>query len=88
MPYRIKNDGAAVISDGFSFTSVQLRDAAAGEGDTVMRRYFEDSYGLFLRQLERLHVAGRPLTEQEKSELLFLLKAIIKENDVMYGQDR
>jgi hypothetical protein len=90
MHYRITNDGAAVLTDGFGFTSFRLRDGAndAAAAGTIMRRYFDGCYDLLIRQLERLRDVDRPLTEQEKRELAFLLKALIKEKDVMYGKDR
>jgi len=82
MRYQLTNDGAVIASDGFSFSAVQLRD-----GDTIMSRYFDGCYDLFMRELEHLRDDGRPFTEQDKRELNFLLQCLIHERETMDSEN-
>ncbi len=63
-----------------------LRDAPKSRDRYSTRRYFEISYGIFLKRLGELKSLKRRLTAEEAKELQFMMNALIDAKNLLYWE--
>lgn len=61
-----------------------LRDGSESRRELSVRRYFDLSYGIFLKRLKELKNLRRRLKPEEEKELRFMIDALIDAKHLLY----